>query len=145
MNIALPAIIAAAAALVTAAVSSTIAIYALRQASRDRAEAQSQRIAEQLLPRRLDAYERMWSGLIKMQETGEIPPATADDLVAASIWLPDTTRRSLLLLLSSDESQPELMGQVRELLLSDAAVRNIDRSMDILAGTMLGRQRDAGR
>lgn len=128
-----PAVIAGVVALLSASLSAAVALYTIRRASVDRLDMRSQEFAMQLLPKRLDAYERLWGALIVIEQEGAVEPSIADDLVRSSIWLPQRLRNDLLSLLLSDTVDHEQVRNVRARLLSDAAIDRIEAATARLA------------
>jgi len=129
----LPALIGGGVALVSATLSFVIAVITIRRAANERREARSQEVAVKLLPRRLDAYEKVWKTLLRMDERQPLPQSTLDDLVSASLWLPDSLRSALLRLLLADNPNSMAIREVRSLLLADSAVVNIDHALGRLS------------
>lgn len=123
-----PAIITGGVGIVAALTSTLLAFYSIKQTTIDKRDSRAHSLAEQILPRRLDAYETVWARLFELEHSGSLSDQAADQLVAVSVWLPENLRNNLLGLAVShttaiDKNQ---LSEVRHLLLADRVVTNLD-------------------
>src|SRR4051794_3545716 len=85
----LPAIAAGAAGVLAALIGATVAVASQRHSFKQSREAQSSQLALSLLPRRWDAFERIWIALYRVQRGDRLSDSEADAVVGATVWVPE--------------------------------------------------------
>jgi hypothetical protein len=105
----------------------------MQRAEREHRESYSRQIALALIPRRLDALETAWRVLFHLQAAESLTSDDINSLVGASMWMPDTTRESVLELLSNNDSPKEHLAHLRRQLVDATGVAEIDNALNRLS------------
>jgi hypothetical protein len=110
--------ISAATGLVAVVSSCVLTIVSVRRAERSEERARARDLALSLIPKRLYAFEVAWSAIYEIQERGQLPEARLEQLVAATLWLPEEVRSGVLALAAQPAgtmSIPELRTRLLDL------------------------------
>lgn len=101
-------------------------------------QSRSQQVALALLPRRLDALERIWREVFELERAGIVSPGKLDELISATLWVSEDLRESFLSVLLSDELDVSALRKLRTQLVQASAVTEIDAALRRLASTEEG-------
>jgi hypothetical protein len=137
----LPSIITSGAALIAATFSLAVALATLRRNRRENEIGRLQQIALAVMPRRLDALEKIWRDLFELQSGKSKDQESLARLVSASMWAPPQLREALLALAADGKQSDQSFAGVRRLLLQAAGVEEIDSALEKLPPRM-NRPRD---
>lgn len=133
MNPIVSTIVAGAVALSSAMLSAVIALYSIRQNSKNDQRTRSHSIAVALLPIRVEALQATWKYLLDIESGIKVPQAETDQLVVSSMWLPPSLRQELLTAILDPEPGKEQLNQIRAHILHAAATSEVDVALSRLS------------
>jgi hypothetical protein len=121
----LPALAAGVAGILAALISAAVALASYRRTFKQSREAQSNQLAISLLPRRLDAFEKIWIAIYRLQRGEQLSEPEADGVVGATVWVPPDIRDSTARLLGAPDDEA-LIAELRQKLLQASGADEID-------------------
>jgi hypothetical protein len=119
--------------------SGVVAIVTIRNQASTAAEERAQEFLLALLPRRVEAFERVWTALYTVESGGHLTDGQQETIVASSLWLPtDVRERTLAILADSAVVSHERAAEARRVLQARSGADSLTRIQDYLEATTRG-------
>jgi hypothetical protein len=120
-------LVAGAVGLLSAILSATLALAAIRSSRIENEEQRKQQVRLSLLPRQTNAFEVTWRSLFLYEAYGQLLPEQLDEVVACSMWLPRGLRDAVLALIAKEHLLPGDIREVRVGLINASGVNHVDK------------------